>query len=76
MRTYLHQQIAKFSSVGQWKKDTWTKIIRNAGRRVAAESLLEVTAVWIKHVEEESLISPPTSMTVVHDFLFFAAVSV
>jgi len=28
-------------NLGQWKKGTWTKTIRNAARRGAAESLLE-----------------------------------
>ena len=27
--------------LGQWKKGTWTKTIRNAARRGAAESLME-----------------------------------
>jgi hypothetical protein len=28
-------------NLGQWKKGTWTKTIRNAARRGAAESLME-----------------------------------
>ena len=52
--------------IGQWKKGTWTKTIRNAARRGAAESLMEERLQtgankWRKGLFEEGTEKTPSN---------------